>query len=183
MRFGPLGLAVAVVLVFASETLVSAQPAGSGLVIGEVAVCNNSNEIPAPNVNVGIDGGRLDLARTDAKGAFTLTLPAGDQYTIVATAADGSRASIPYVPVLAGQTLDIGILDLNAGLTGCGFDADLPPNALATATPLPTVALPEPIFTPTPLPTLELPAPAVAPDTSAPSDSTAPPDDSDGTGD
>jgi hypothetical protein len=125
-------------------------------VVGEVARCTNSSETPAQNVTVGLDGGPNNLARTDKNGQFSLSLAPG-QYAIVATADDGSSARWPYVPVTAGETLDIGIMDLNAGLAGCGFDADVPVIPLATDTPVPTAtatAVPEPpTLTPTPLPT------------------------------
>ena len=161
MRLAPLGVAIAVTLTLASVAVAAAQTSGAGVVVGEVARCTNASETPAANVAIGLDGGATNLARTDKNGQFSLTLAPG-QYAIVATADDGSIARWPYVPVTAGETLDIGIMDLNAGLSGCGFDADVPVIPLATDTPVPTAtstAVPaEPTLTPTPLPTLEVPA-------------------------
>jgi carboxypeptidase family protein len=177
MRLVPLGLGLAMTLALASITVAFAQSAGAGIVVGEVARCANSSETPAPNVTIGLDGGTSNLAKTDKNGEFTLTLAPG-QYTIVATADDGTTARWQYVPVSAGVTLDIGIMDLNAGLSGCGFDADVPTIALATDTPVATAtptAVPDvPTLTPTPLPTLEVPA-----DTGDQSQPAPPPDNSD----
>jgi Carboxypeptidase regulatory-like domain len=134
LALSPVGVALAVLLALSSSSVIAAEaPAGAGVVIGEVAVCSNSSEIPAPNVAVGVDGGQPDITRTDAKGQFSLTLAPG-QYTIVATADDGGSASRFSVPVEEGQTLDVGTLDLNAGIMGCGFDADLPPVPLSSPT-------------------------------------------------
>src|SRR3954471_23637277 len=72
-----------------------------GLVEGAVARCVNGVETPAPNVDVGIEGGSGKLARTGEDGGFFLALPPGT-YTITATAPDGF-ASRPYVPVEAGS--------------------------------------------------------------------------------
>ena len=130
----PIEVVLAVVLGLASISVAAAQPLslppGTGQVVGEVANCNNSSEVPAANVAVGVVGGQPDITRTDSDGAFSITLAAGE-YTIVATADDGSTVSRFSVPVMDGQLLDIGILDLNAGVTGCGFDADLPAAQLA----------------------------------------------------
>jgi|SRR5579864_358101 len=127
---------VGLVLVLSSGSAIAAEaPAGEGVVVGEVAVCNNTAELPAPNVAVGVAGGEPAIARTDTKGEFALALTPG-QYTIVATADDGSTASRFSVPVEEGQTLDIGIIDLNAGIAGCGFDTDLP--ALTLTSPAST---------------------------------------------
>ena len=131
---------VGLALALSSSTVLAAEPplpAGTGQVVGEVAVCNNSSEFPAPNVAVGVDGGQLDMARTDTRGQFSIALAPGE-YTIVATADDGSTASRFEVPVTEGETLDIGIIDLHAGIAGCGFDTDLPAVPLISPTPTPT---------------------------------------------
>jgi hypothetical protein len=128
---------------------------GSGLVIGEVARCVNGAEQPAPQVNVGVEGGDASLVKTDPGGQFFLALPPG-QYTVIATASDGT-ATRPYVPVEAGQSLDIGILDIGGGVAGCGPASDMTAPILPTFTPTAqATALPA---TPTLAPTLR---PAVA---------------------
>jgi hypothetical protein len=155
---------LALVLGFNSYGLASAQdgtPADVGLIVGEVARCVNGAEQAAEQVSVGVEGGGSSLARTDSGGQFFLSLPPG-QYTITATAADGS-ASRQYVPVEAGQALDIGILDLGGGVAGCGPDAAITapilPTFTPTMTPVPVVATP----TPQPAPATPTPAPATEP--------------------
>ena len=146
-----MGVASAVVLALVSISVAAAQPIpdGAGQIVGEVANCNNSSEVPAANVAVGVDGGQHDMVRTDSDGKFALTLAAG-QYTVIATADDGSTVSRFSVPVVGEQVRDIGTLDLNAGVTGCGFNADLPAVQLAnesaklTEAPLPLLATPTP---------------------------------------
>jgi hypothetical protein len=74
------------------------------------------------------------MASTDSMGQFSLSLPAG-QYTVVASAEDGSSASRQYVPVSVGESVDIGALELNAGPLGCGVSlGDLTANPTATPT-------------------------------------------------
>ncbi len=145
-------MALAVVLALGSMSVAAAQqspPTGLGVLVGEVALCTNNQETPAANVAVGVDGGQADLARTDSKGEFSINLAPG-QYTVVATADDGTTASRFGVPVQSGQTLDIGILDLGAGVTGCGFDTDVPAAPLASPTATPTTPPLLPTITPTP---------------------------------
>lgn len=136
-------------------------PPASGLIMGEVDRCVNGGELPAAQVSVGVQGGSPSLARSDVNGEFFLALPPG-QYTIVATADDGTSASRQYVPVEVGQALDIGILDLGGGVMGCGgADSDVP--APAQATSVPTATLVTVPATPTALPTLPPLTPTPAP--------------------
>ena len=152
--------ALALGLLFAGVATAQDVPAApsqsSGLIIGMVARCVTGVEQPAVGVAVGLDGGAGNLVRTDSGGQFALALPPG-QYTVVATADDGT-AIRPYVAVEAGAALDIGVLDIGGGFSGCGPEADSEPSPaptvaptaipdVATATPVPT-ALPSP--TPTP---------------------------------
>src|ERR1700722_12849162 len=102
-----------------------APTASYGTLTGEIARCANGAEAPAVMVNVGVSGVNPALAKTDPNGNFSLALQPG-QYTITAQADDGTTASRPGVPVQAGQTLDIGVLDLGVGIFGCGNDAGLP---------------------------------------------------------
>jgi hypothetical protein len=152
-----LGLALSSVA-YAQQT--QSQPAG--VILGEVDRCNGGNETPASGVSVGIDGGPAKLAQTDSTGEFVMNVAAGT-YTVIATADDGSTASRQYVPVESGISIDIGIIDLGGGVTGCGgFDsgapapapapaqaqATLPPTVVPTAVP----TLPPPTDTPVPPP-------------------------------
>jgi hypothetical protein len=170
-------MTLALMLGLASVSGASAQqgPATSQMV-GEIARCSGSDEAPAANVAVGSDGGARNLARTDAGGQFSISLAPG-QYMVVATADDGSTASRPYVPVTAGEELDIGILDLGAGPAGCGFASSDGVSApvVATATVTPTTPPLLPTITPTPLPTATA---APADDQSSPDTGPPPPDDS-----
>jgi hypothetical protein len=142
-------------------------PADMGLIVGEVARCVNGAEQAAAQVSVGVEGGASSLARTDSGGQFFLPLPPG-QYTITATAADGS-ASRQYVPVEAGQALDIGILDLGGGVAGCGPDSAITAPVLPTFTPtmtaVPVLATPTVVATPQPTlaPATPTPEPASEP--------------------
>lgn len=162
--FGLLGIAQA-------EQL--AQAPGAGLVTGEVARCVNGAEVAAVSIPVGVDGQGV-LTRTDANGLFSLALQPG-QYTVTATAPDGSTASRQYVPVAAGQQLDIGSLDLGAGIGGCG-EPDLAPPAPAAAQPTPTAVAAQ--ATPTvvaPTPTAVAAQPTAVPTPpAAPADGTPP---------
>jgi hypothetical protein len=143
----------------------------AGLIIGMVARCINGVETPAPQVSVGVEGGSASLAKTDSAGLFFLALPAG-QYTVVAAGDDGTTANRYYVPVESGQALDIGVLDLGAGLAGCGPDSAL----IAPILPTMVVTTVPPPPTPTPVPSEPAPAPpaqetapaAPAPETATP---------------
>lgn len=149
----------------------------AGLIMGEVDRCINGAETPASQVAVGVAGGSGNLARTDANGQFFIALPPG-QYTVVANADDGTSANRQYVPVDAGQALDIGILDLGGGLSGCGLDSDITAPILPTFTPTASPAAAD-VATPTPAPTTPPATPTVVPvDTTpaVPTDQTAPPD-------
>jgi hypothetical protein len=140
--------ALVVGFVLVGVAAAQAGTANPGLIIGEVARCVNGAEQPAPQVNVGVEGGDASLAKTDPGGQFFLALPPG-QYTVVATANDGTAKRL-YVPVEAGQSLDIGILDIGGSVAGCGPVSDI------TAPVLPT-------FTPTAQATAAPAAPTVAP--------------------
>lgn len=144
-----------------------------GLVEGAVARCINGVETPAPNVDVGIEGGSSKLARTGDDGGFFLSLPPGT-YTITATAPDGF-ASRPYVPVEAGSgfPIDIGILDIGGGVAGCGLPDQVTAPALPTFTPTAVATAVPPTATPVPPPPTATPVPAPATDGAAPAD--APP--------
>jgi hypothetical protein len=167
------------------------QSSGAGLILGEVDKCVNGTETPAPGVTVGIAGGNAQLTRTDATGEFAMSLAPG-QYTVQATADDGTMANRPYVPVEADSTLDIGVLDLAGGCGGADVSAPpapapaapqataqptAQPTAAATATPEP----PSPTPAPTQPPATATPAPDAtdqsSPDQSPP-DQSAPPDQS-----
>jgi hypothetical protein len=147
---GPATVGFAVVTCLVGASVATAQqtpPAGMGEVVGAVARCEVSGEQPAAQVAVGIDDGEADLASTDATGSFAMALEPGE-YTIVATAADGTTASRDYVPVAADQVLDIGVLDLGTGLIGCGPDSDVAP-AVAAPSVTPTTPPRLPTITPT----------------------------------
>jgi len=174
------GTAVALSLGLTSMGIAHAQqgqPAtGTGLLMGEVDRCVNGTETPTPGVSVGVVGGSLQLARSDGTGAFVLALSPGE-YTIQATADDGTTGSRPYVPVEANSTLDIGILELAGGCGDTGAPAPAPaaaqptvaPTATAVpATPSPAPTLPPPTATavPTPVPATDEQAPA--PDQTSP---------------
>jgi hypothetical protein len=142
-------LAVLGTLGFASIPMAAAQqqvpPDGLGEVTGEVARCAGSLELPAPDATVGVQNGQTDMAHADGTGSFSIALTPGE-YNIVATAADGSTTALrDNVPVVADQVLDIGILDLGAGIVGCGDDTA--GQGLLTATP--TAAPLLPTITPT----------------------------------
>jgi hypothetical protein len=178
------GMVLALSLGLASIGVANAQqaqqpPSGAGVLLGEVDKCVGGAETPVPGVSVGVVGGDPNQALSDNGGVFSLVLAPG-QYTIQATAADGSTANRPYVPVEANSTLDIGVLEL-AG--GCAGSADItappaPAPAPAQATVQPTVAptATELPTTPTPLPTVPAPTatPAPAPAQESPPDQ--PPD-------
>jgi hypothetical protein len=145
-------LAILAGLAWASVAEAQAQspPAGLGEVTGQVARCAGSLEVPAPDASVGVQDGQADMARSDSTGTFSMALPPGE-YTIVASAADGTTALRANVPVSADQTLDIGILDLGASLIGCGGDSSgvqAPTGAIATPTAAPLL----PTITPTSTP-------------------------------
>jgi hypothetical protein len=174
------GTAVAVSLGLASLGIAHAQqgqPASAaGLLLGEVDRCVNGTETPSPGVSVGVAGGNLQLARSDSSGGFLLALAPG-QYTIQATADDGTIGTRPYVPVEANSTLDIGVLELAGGCGDTSAPAPAPapaqPTVAATATAAP--ATPSPVPTPPPPTATVVPTPA--PDEQAPAPDEPPPDD------
>lgn len=162
---GAVALATGLALVGIASIQVDAQTSDAGMLTGQIARCVNGVEQPAPQVAVGIDGGSSALVRTDSGGQFVLALPPG-QYTIVATATDGT-ASRQYVPVQSGEAIDIGILDIGGGVSGCGPDSTITAPVLPTlvptveATPVPT-AVPTVVATliPTPEPPADPPSDA-----------------------
>jgi len=168
---GGLVLALATGLWLALGTAAQAQdgpPPNSCIVLGEVDRCINNNETPAAGVSVGIAEGSASLVQTDAQGQFIMRLAEG-QYTVVATAADGTSATRYSVVVTTGDALDIGSLDLGMGIGGCGDDAVVVVAPQATATPTATL-LPTPVpptATSVPLPTATPAAPTPEPDASA----------------
>jgi hypothetical protein len=132
-----------------AEAQAQSPPAGLGEVTGQVARCAGSLEVPAPDANVGVQDGQTDMARSDPAGSFAMALPPGE-YTIVASAADGTTALRENVPVSADQTLDIGILDLGASLMGCGGDSSgVQGQSAPVTTPSPTPPPLLPTITPT----------------------------------
>jgi hypothetical protein len=167
---GGLILALATGLWLALGTVAQAQddapPPPTGIVIGEVDRCVNNNETPAAGVSVGIAEGSASLVMTDAQGQFIMRLVEG-QYTVVASAADGTSAMRYSVVVTSGDALDIGSLDLGMGIGGCGDDAVVVVAPQATATPIATLA-------PTPVPPTATPVP---PPTATPIAPTPQPDD------
>jgi hypothetical protein len=158
-RLSASAVAVAIGLVLHGVAAVEAQADDQGVLTGLVARCVNGAEQPAGQVAVGIEGGGGSLARTDSSGQFLLALPPG-MYTVIATASDGTAAR-QYVPVEAGQSLDIGIIDIGGGVAGCGPDSEITAPVLPTFTatpepPAPTATpIPVPTATPVPVPTPE----------------------------
>jgi hypothetical protein len=132
---GTLASAFALVLALVTSGIALAQEqATTGTVVGEVDRCTNGQDIPALGVSVGVQGGSTNMAQTDANGQFTIALAPGE-YTVVATADDGSSVNRQYVPVAVDQSVDIGVLELNTTVLGCGVSlADLS----ATPTPVPS---------------------------------------------
>jgi len=175
------GLAVALSVALATIGVAHGQGGGAGVLLGEVDKCVNGSETPTAGVSVGVAGANGALAHSDANGQFSLTLAPG-QYTIQATADDGTIALRPYVPVEAGSSLDIGVLELAGGClkNDIGGQAPAPAPAQAQPTAQPTVAPAA-----TAVPTTATPAPVVvqptatavpAPDEQAPTDDQSPPD-------
>jgi hypothetical protein len=186
------GLLVALSLGLGSVGSVQAQQGppsgGPGFVMGEVDKCVNGNETPVSGVTVGIAGGDATMAKTDQMGDFVLALSPG-QYTVQATADDGTSASRPYVPVDANGSLDIGVLELAGGCAGNDIQAmitqapTVPPTAQPTAAATATPAPPSPTPAPTQPAATATPAPATdqsTPDQTAPSDDQSPDTSSDG---
>lgn len=90
-----------------------------GVVEGIVTDCTNGPEQAVYNATVNADRNDLKV-RSDLNGKFTLILPSGT-YTIIATDPNGTT-SRQYIPVDAGQTIDIGTLDIGGGYAGCFVD-------------------------------------------------------------
>jgi len=86
---------------------------GTGTLVGSIT-CGSSDQSPAPQVVVTAQG--IDLQTlTNSSGQFTLSgLPAGQIFTIEAISDPQASAvaSRSDVEVAAGQTLDIGALNL-----------------------------------------------------------------------
>jgi hypothetical protein len=168
------------VLGFGSMSVAHAQsvppntPDGDGVVSGVVARCVNGDDSPLAQVGVGVQGGTPSLVRSNSAGVFQLFLAPG-QYTVVATLDDGSTAAVSFVPVTAGQTIDIGYLEFGAGPFGCGGDAGGGAAAAATVAPTATSVPPTAVPTATSVPPTAVPT--VVPPTAVPDDSGAPPAD------
>jgi hypothetical protein len=148
---------VALSLALASIGVANAQQGGgAGVLLGEVDKCVNGNETPTAGVNIGVQGAAGVLARSDANGQFALQLAPG-QYSIQATADDGTTALRPAVPVQAGALLDIGVLELAGGCLNNDMGGAAPaqaqptaqataqPTVAATATAVPATATPVPV--------------------------------------
>ncbi|MBV9579861.1 MAG: hypothetical protein JO057_14825, partial [Chloroflexi bacterium] len=137
------GLVVALSLGLATIGVADAQqsqtPGATGTLIGEVDRCVNGTETPTGNVTVGVAGGSANLATTDTAGDFVLVLTPG-QYTVQATAGDGTTASRPFVPVDSNTSLDIGVLELAGGCAGT--DTGAAPAPAATQAPAQPTAQP-----------------------------------------
>jgi hypothetical protein len=99
---------------------VASEPvSGTATVVGEVASCRSGAEASAPGIAVQAVGTSV-AAQTDDQGTFSLTgVPAPGVYTIMASGS-GATSDRSYVPVAPGQTIDVGTLDLGAGIYGCG---------------------------------------------------------------
>jgi Carboxypeptidase regulatory-like domain len=175
------GLVLALSLGLATIGVADAQQSqpggGTGVLIGEVDKCVNGNETPTSGVNVGVAGGSQSLAKSDGSGDFVLMLAPG-QYTVQATADDGTSATRPYVPVEANTSLDIGVLELAGGCEGADMGA-VPAPAPAQPTAQPTAAPTDVPATPTTAPAVAQPTPT-APDQTAPTDQSSPDDSSNG---
>jgi hypothetical protein len=139
------------------------------VLLGEVDKCVNGNETPTSGVSIGVAGSSSVLAKSDATGQFSLTLAPG-QYTIQATADDGATALRQAVPVQAGSSLDIGVLELAGGCLTNDIGGPAPAPAQATAQPTAAATATAEPATPTPAPTAVPPTatPMPAPDESQP---------------
>jgi hypothetical protein len=93
---------------------VSAQPSGTGTIVGTVTCSQGASEVGPNRADVFIQG--IDLStRTIEGGKFTLVgVPAAEVFTVEAVtepggAPSGSRFDVSVTP---GETLDIGAIDL-----------------------------------------------------------------------
>ncbi len=83
----------------------------TGTIVGSVA-CGPTDQPPGAQTMVGVAGTDL-TTRSDNNGAFSLQVPASQLLTVQAVASSPDvLASVPNISVGAGQTLDIGPLDL-----------------------------------------------------------------------
>jgi hypothetical protein len=172
-----------------STALAQSSPPGgaNGVIVGLVAKCVNNVEQPLQGASVQAESGYAIV--TDQNGQFAFSLPAGN-YNLTVTSSDGN-GSRPNVPVIAGQLLDVGIIDVGpAAIMGCGAEAQ---PAAPTATPVPATAVPTdtPVPpSPTPLPPTATPVPSDQSPDMTPGDQSVPattspdtaPDDSGGGG-
>jgi hypothetical protein len=100
-------------LLMPASALAAASDSGTGSVVG-VVTCGPSEDAPAAHIMVSVEGAHLQTL-TDGTGSFTLSgVPAGQTFTIDAVAdPQSSFVSSRYnISVQAGQTLDVGSLDL-----------------------------------------------------------------------
>jgi hypothetical protein len=108
-------LTAALLAVATTSSFATPLPQPNGVVVGTVT-CGPSAETAAPQATVAITGTEL-VARTDGTGKFTLSqVPTGQAFTIEALAdPQGSvTASRTAITLQAGETLDVGNLDLAA---------------------------------------------------------------------
>jgi hypothetical protein len=113
LRAAGVGLLAAGLLIPVATTYAAPASTATGTLVGSVT-CGTSQEVPAGNVLVAVEGINLDT-HTSGGGTFTLTgLPAAQSFTIDAIS-DPQASSVSSrgdITVEAGQTLDIGNIDL-----------------------------------------------------------------------
>jgi hypothetical protein len=100
-------------LLIPASALAAAPASGTGTVVG-VVTCGPDEDAPAAHIVVSAQGAHLQTL-TDSTGSFTLSgLTAGQNYVIDAVAdPQGSMVTSRYnISVQAGETLDIGSMDL-----------------------------------------------------------------------
>lgn len=101
-------------------TPLSTPEAPPPIVEGFVWLCQDNNDVPVSGAQLIVDG--QVRTQTDDNGEFAFQLPPGN-YTVVAT--DGTHTGQRYyVPLQAGDILDIGAIELDkhAAVFGCGDD-------------------------------------------------------------
>jgi hypothetical protein len=105
------GLAVSTLCAAALFTPVAANAASTGTLVGHVT-CGPAEDAPAAHAVVNVDGLAIST-HTDGAGTFQLSVPAAQPFTLDASTGDGAfQASRYNVVVRAGETLDVGSIDL-----------------------------------------------------------------------